>query len=306
MQPNNPMHVQQIARLTGHEAAVFALATGDDPQHILSGAGEGWIVEWNLENPELGRLVAKVETNVYSLAYLPEYRRIVAGNMNGGVHWVDLTDPERTRNIAHHRKGVYAIRPYGDQVFTLGGDGILTRWSAPEARAIESLHLSPNSLRSLDIDFPNELLVIGGSDKNIYVLDAATFSIRHTLHNAHENSVFSARFSPDGRYLVSGGRDAILKVWDRRQDYKLVHAIPAHWYTINDIAFHPNGSVFASASRDKTIKIWDARDFQLLKVIDTLRNKCHIRSVNALCWSSYHNYLLSCSDDRSIMIWELS
>ena len=49
----------KIAQLTGHNAAVYALANGVQDQHFISGAGEGWIVEWDLEAPELGQLLAK-------------------------------------------------------------------------------------------------------------------------------------------------------------------------------------------------------------------------------------------------------
>ena len=62
----------------------------------------------------------------------------------------------------------------------------------------------------------------------------------------------------------------------------------------------------ATASRDKTMKIWDANNFKLLKVIDTVRNGGHINSVNTLRWSKYNNWLISGSDDRSIIIWEIT
>ena len=69
----------------------------------------------------------------------------------------------------------------------------------------------------------------------------------------------------------------------------------------------PNELWFASASRDKSIKIWDPRNFKLLKVIDASKKgmNAHINSVNKLLWLSYNNYLVSASDDRSIMVWEI-
>jgi WD40 repeat protein len=56
---------------------------------------------------------------------------------------------------------------------------------------------------------------------------------------------------------------------------------------------------------DKTIKIWDAKNFKLLKVIDKSRHGGHLTAVNKIFWSNYKNRLISCSDDRSISIWEL-
>ena len=64
------MRIHKIAKLTGHNAAIFALSPGKDEQHFLSAAGDGWIVQWDFENPDPGRLLAKVETQVFSLCLL--------------------------------------------------------------------------------------------------------------------------------------------------------------------------------------------------------------------------------------------
>jgi len=292
------------AQLTGHNASVFALCPGPDAATFLSGAGDGWMVQWKVQEPEMGRLLAKTDTQIFSMTYLPEQQKIVAGDMNGGVHWVDLRQPERTRDIAHHGKGVFGVLQACDFVFTIGGDGILTKWSASEGRSLESLHLSNQSLRGIDYSKARNELAIGGSDNNIYLLDAATFDIRQTLLRAHDNSVFAVRYHPNGQLLLSGGRDAHLKVWDLDRLMEPVSNQPAHLFTINDICFLAD-TKFATASRDKTIKIWDAQTFQLLKVLDTIRNGCHVNSVNALLYLSESDLLVSCSDDRSIILWEV-
>lgn len=300
------LKVKKIARLSGHNAAIFALAPYTGQQYFLSAAGDGWIVRWDLQEPDLGKLIAKVDSQLFSLCYLPEHDRLVAGNMNGGVHWIDILEPDATRNIAHHQKGVFAIEQLAGQVFTAGGQGVLTRWSAAESRSLESIQLSNQSLRSLAIHPAGNQLAAGASDNNIYLLKLPDMVLTHTIRPAHENSVFCLRYSPDGRHLLSGGRDAHLRVWDIWDDYREISAQPAHWFTINDIAFHPQGHWFATASRDKTIKIWDSENYQLLKVIDTVRDAGHVNSVNRLYWTTYHNCLLSASDDRTIGLWEIS
>ncbi|AEE50193.1 WD40 repeat domain-containing protein [Haliscomenobacter hydrossis] len=296
------LDIHRHAVLTGHNASVFALSATQDPRYILSGAGDGWVVRWDLDEPELGKLIAKVDTQIFSLQHLPDLDQVVVGNMNGGVHWVDLTQPERTKNIAHHRKGVYRILRVADQVFTAGGDGILTRWDVHEGRTLESIQLSHQSLRGLAYCPARQELAVGASDRNIYLLDVHSFQVKASIKAAHSHSVFSVQFSPDGKYLLSGGRDAMLKVWDADGLHNL-SAQAAHWFTINDIVFQPGGALFATASRDKTIKIWDAQTFQLHKVLDTIRDRCHVNSVNSLLWTTHQNQLVSASDDRSLMVW---
>jgi len=298
------VEVRKHKQLTGHNASIFSVVAGPSHQYFLSGAGDGWVARWDLDNPETGRLIAKVETQIFSLLYLKDQRKVVVGNMNGGVHWVDTDNPEATKNIAHHRKGVFAIERVGEHIFTAGGGGMLTRWSLADGRSLESFQLTNQSLRCIDYNAARKELAVGCSDNSIYFLDAGTLELRERWKGAHENSVFTVRYAPDGKHIFSGARDAHLKVWDR-QAGRIVADHPAHWFTINDIAIHPEGHWLATGSRDKTIKIWDAQSFELLKVLETARDGGHVNSVNRLFWSPYRNYLISGSDDRSLIIWEV-
>ena len=296
--------LSKVKQLKGHNGSIFALTTNDTDRYFLSGAGDGWVVRWDLDNPDPGKLVAKVETQIFALQYLASQNKVVAGNMNGGVHWIDLDHPEDTVNIAHHKKGVFSIMELGGHVLTAGGQGLLTRWDKETGRSLESLKVSHQSLRALAYNPKRQELAVGASDHAIYILDAESLAVKQTILNAHQNSVFALAYSPDGELLVSGGRDAHLKVWDTQAAYLQLSSQPAHMYTINKIVVHPNGRFLATASRDKNIKIWDAQNFRLLKVLEYYRDNGHLNSGNTLLWSAHRNCLISGSDDRSLILWE--
>jgi WD40 repeat protein len=305
--------IKKITQLTGHQGSVYVLTDSGAPQYFLSGAGDGWVVEWDLAEPEVGKLLAKIETNIFSLLFIKEKNLIVAGNRDGGIHFIDLHDATQNKNVAHHTKGIFSIQLIDNQLITLGGEGSITRWSLEEKRTLESLQLSSKSLRCMDFSSSRQEFAVGASDGNIYILDK-NFDLKKII-KAHTNSVFTLKYSPDENYLLSGGRDAMLKVWDVKEDFNNITSVPAHLYTLNDIAFHPtNRALFATASRDKTIKIWYFEPHNaeltmgvtLLKVLDTVRYGSHINSVNSLLWSPFNNQLLSASDDRSIIVWEIT
>jgi len=185
------IHVQKTAQLTGHDASIFKVVPYKEKNLFLSGGGEGWIVVWDLNNPDMGRLVSKIDKQIFSLLYLKGHETIVAGNMDGGVHWINLNEPNDTKNIAHHTNGVFAIERVGESVFTAGGDGVLTRWDIKAKRTIESIHLSNKSLRCIAYSSERKELAVGASDTNIYLLDSQTLTLKKTIQQAHENSVFS-------------------------------------------------------------------------------------------------------------------
>ncbi len=207
------MAIQQLMKLTGHNASIFALSQGREDHYFLSAAGDGWIVQWDMRSLGPGQLVARVGVQVFVLHFLKKINVAVAGDMNGGMHWVSLGDPAASKDIAHHKKGVYALQEANDYLFSAGGDGRLTRWAAEEFRSLESFYISNRPIRCIDFCEKRNELALGCSDNSIYLLDATTMEIRREVENAHENSVFVVRYSPDGKLLLSGGRDARLNAW---------------------------------------------------------------------------------------------
>lgn len=298
------MKVQRIAKLTGHKASIFTVIQGKSLNHFLSGAGDGWVIEWDMRNMEQAKVLAKIGSNIFSAQLIPERNLLVVGNMHGGVHWVDLQEKDNTNNILHHTRGVFDIRYFKGHIYTAGGQGKFTKWNIETQLPIETIQLTQERLRSIDFSEKRNEILIGASDNAMYLLDADTFQVKKQEFEAHENSVFVAKYSPDQKYIFSGGRDAQLRVWDI-ETLREVSTQAAHWFTINDLVFHPNGKWFATASRDKTIKIWDTTTFKLLKVIEVIKLGGHVNSVNKLYWSSHENWLISCSDDRTVMVWEI-
>ena len=297
----DPRRLAKKHQLTGHESGIYALCAGPGDREWLSGDGAGWIVRWDLDAPDTGRLLARVENRVFSLAHLPDHDLIVAGNMDGGLHWIPLATPEDNVNIAHHRRGLFGLLALEDQLFTAGGDGFLSRWDIPERRRQESLQLSAESLRTIAYSADRHELAVGASDNTIYLLDATDLRLKAQLRG-HANSVFTVAYHPAGRFLFSGGRDAYLRIWDLAGERELAAGDAAHWFTVNSIALHPEGRYLATGSRDKTIKIWDTETFELAKVLETIRDGGHINSVNTLLWHP-DGTLISAGDDRSIILW---
>ena len=287
---------------SGHRAAIYDLQPAADG--FYSAAADGFLVHWHRDDVDFGQVVATVEQGKFlSLIANPEL--LVAGTLDGGVHWLYPNAPDRNRHVAHHRRGTFTLTRVADEIYSGGGDGVLTRWSIPAARTLESLPLSANSLRRIAHDPVYDRLAVGSSDGQLYLIDRLRLSLLDSAP-AHAPSVFALDFSPDGEYLFSGGRDATLSRW-RVLDGRLTQEqnVPAHLLTVNALAVHPSGDYLATASRDKTVKLWRTHDLALLKVCEVVRDKGHVNSVNTLCWLDAET-LLTAGDDRRILEWLLS
>jgi WD40 repeat protein len=208
--------------------------------------------------------------------------------------------------LQHHTAPIFDIK-YSLETncfYTAAGDGNFAVCSLDTLSLIKIKKLSNEKVRSIDFNYKTSEIALALGDCNIVVFDLHTLDhkIDFLAHKLASNVV---RYSPDGKFLLTGGRDAHLNIW-QVENYELVKSVPAHNWAIYDIVFSPDGTLFATASRDKTIKIWDAKTFQLLQRITKENFDAHTHSVNKLIWSTYNNYLISAGDDRMVLVREVN
>ncbi|MCB2407430.1 WD40 repeat domain-containing protein [Hymenobacter lucidus] len=299
--------VQKLATLSGHHDCVYALAGLPDEPTVYSAGSDGFVVAWNTDEPARdGELVARVENSVYALRYLPGRNLLLIGHNFQGLQVIDLTAKKLVHATALPPVAIFdiAYSEVQQRIYVAMGDGTLAVLHSHDFQLLQLLRLSEKSLRCLSLHEERRELAVGSSDTLIRVLDAATLAVKYTLEGS-TNSVFTAAYSPDGRWLLTAGRDAHLRIWDAANDYREHQSIVAHLFAINSLAYSADGQFFATCSMDKSIKLWEAESFRLLRVLDKARHAGHGTSVNKLFWSGPRNRLVSCSDDRSLAVWEL-
>ncbi len=279
------------------------MCTAINPKQFYSGGNDGYVVLWDTESKGDGKLLVQVNRPVYALCLDAQRNLLFCGAASGNLHVVDLAAGKEIINIEAHTLGILDIKLVNNELITCGGDGALKVWSLPDLKLLHHHQESTKSARCLAYHIAQNILAVGYSDHKIRLYQLADFSLLNTL-DAHTNSVFTVAFTNDGKELLSGGRDVMLRSWLINERYRLDVDVAAHTLHINHIAFNPSGKLFATVSMDKTIKIWATENFQLLKVIDKAKLDGHLSSVNRCLWVD-DTTLLTGSDDRTIMMWKV-
>ncbi len=117
---------------------------------------------------------------------------------------------------------------------------------------------------------------------------------------SHINVVYDLAFSNDGRYLVSGSADRSVKVWDAKDDYKLVHTFKEHnnfVYAVKIFRYR-NDYHIVSAGEDNNVFLYS---FKKRRVLNSFT---HSHKLNYLAISM--DYIAVCGKDKSINIFDLS
>ena len=294
----NQITVSKIASLSGHNDCVYTLESANN-SHFFSGAGDGMIALWDIKNPENGHLIAKLPNSIYALHRMGN--KLVAGHNYDGIHTIDWQEKYELSSLKVTESAIFDIKSIKDIILVASGDGEITAIDGISNVIIKKIRNSQQSARCLAVHPYISQFAVGYSDHNVRVFDGNNFEMIHEL-KAHDNSVFTVQYSPDGTRLISSGRDAHLKIWNTNK-WKVENDTVAHMYAINHVTFNEDGTKYATCSMDKSIKLWDAYTNQLLKVIDKSRHAGHGTSVNKLLWKS--ETLCSASDDRSIALWDI-
>lgn len=126
-----------------------------------------------------------------------------------------------------------------------------------------------------------------------------TFQLPHPAHpnEAHTECVYTIQFF--GKWLVSGSRDRSLRVWDLETRRLRGKPLLGHSQSVLCLQFDPTEQedVIISGSSDSSVIVWRFSTGERIHKIPS----AHEESVLNLRFD--HRYLVTCSKDRRIKIW---
>jgi WD40 repeat protein len=113
----------------------------------------------------------------------------------------------------------------------------------------------------------------------------------------HRLAVLHARFSFDGRRVITGGEDFRAVLWDADTGLQLL-ALAAQTDRVTCVGFSPQGTRLLTGCGDRTVKLWDAATGR-----EILTLSGHTREVTSVSFSPDGQSVLSSSRDGTAIVW---
>ena len=299
--------------VTGHQNSISAVACSPDGRLIASGAEENVICLWNAQTGEPAGHVTLNTPRTRCLLFL-DADTLAIGTTGQTLVWdvkanrelVSLPAPGEVTSLAHSKQA---------NLLACGLDGgAILLWDRNTWQKLATLkEKSSGAVNSLAFDPEGKQLASGYGDYDgsnaTKLWDCATRHVSDTLGvprsgNNGWGRVNSVAFSPDGKYLATGGEDQTARVW-KLATHKFVE-IHSHANNVTYVAFSSDGKWLATGSDDSTIKIWDMTSLSedgRPQGIVTLHG--HRKGIRALAFVPNSHTLVSGSLDTTLKTWDI-
>jgi WD40 repeat protein len=209
---------EQRATLRGHdhEGSAYACAVSPDGSFIVSGHGYGELKVWDVRTGKERATLRGHDDVVRACAFSPDGSFIVSASEDRTLKlWDSRTGKERA-TLQGHDGRVYTCAVSPDGSFIVSGSEDARHDRRPRADSLPGAHAGSGILK---------------------VWDPRTAEVRKTLKGDDHEIVYACAISPDGSFIVSGGADRTLKIWDV-QTGENVATIPLLGWMMS-VAVHP-------------------------------------------------------------------
>ncbi len=321
-----------------HQGKVKDVAWSRDGKQIVSASEDGTIKRWNLNGKVIKTTqLASNSSNVQFYRFSPDGKTIAFTKDQKTVRMFNLQS-ERTKTLRKHgsvknvtwsaRRKTIASRYSDNKIVLWNSRGNPLKLLTADREKITSFSFSPDGKtiasaiqggkiklwnvnsgqvvkaipEDKDIKFysgsfsPDGKTIAFASNKNVKLWNIE--EEEPITLGAHEDSVLSIAWSPEGNTIASASADNTVKIWDTRG--KLLQTLKGHDGRINSVKFSPDGKKIATASEDNTVRLWSLLDKKLKKLEED--NQALFSSV---AWNPKGNNIAFGTKEGTIEIWRL-
>ncbi|MCP4452538.1 MAG: protein kinase [Planctomycetes bacterium] len=240
-----------------------------DCKRIIAADGNDIKVWEALSGKELMTLSGH-ERGIWSMSYSPDGTKIVSGGLDKTVRIWNADTGTQIKTLRGHGDwpeepgyspvSSVAFSPDGKLIASGSYDKTVKIWNA--TTGAEVMTMDKHSGLVSDVAFsPDGTRFASAGDGTIRVCDVATGNELLILRG-HQGEALTVAFSPDGQRIVSGSKDATVRIWDAATGIEVQRLSVSN--KVWDLAFSPDGKTLAAVSgarrsrMGRTVTLWES------------------------------------------------
>ncbi len=251
-----------------HDQVVAHAAFSPDGLLVATCSADGTARIWNsrtgLPTTELLTRAVKEEEHpatspVSQVIFSPNGKLLATMNRDRCVDlWEVKTGKSLCPTLVHKARTLQIdFSPDSTRLLTAAGaEGTAMVWDAATGRILSTFegHTKPHAhVHVASFGGPN-LAASGDTRGRVYLWSPMSGDVRAELPR-HEAPVWALAFSPNGKVLVTGSTDGVIKLWNLVDSRPIGQTIGLRGRA--RIVFSPSGDIFATTTEDGLVAFWD-------------------------------------------------
>ncbi|XP_003467206.1 WD repeat-containing protein 88 [Cavia porcellus] len=174
-------------------------------------------------------------------------------------------------------------------------------WDPVDGTVIRDFEQRPKApVLECSVTADSRRILAASYDKTVRAWDLETGQLLWKIR--YDTFVASCKFSPDGKYVVSGlDVDHGIYIMDAENLTTVKYIEGHHQRSIMACCFDPDSQKVASVSLDRCIKIWDVTSQATVLSIP----RAHESGLSNCCFTFSGHFLCTASWDKSLKIWNV-
>ncbi|KAL4236611.1 ubiquitin-protein transferase activating protein [Mactra antiquata] len=172
--------------------------------------------------------------------------------------------------------------------------GEVQLWDVTQQKRLRNM--SGHAARVGSLSWNAYILSSGSRSGNIHHHDVRVAQHHVGTLSGHSQEVCGLKWSPDGKYIASGGNDNLLNIWSgqmspsTQSNVQPIHTLSQHLAAVKAVSWCPwQYNVLASGggTADRHIRFWNVSNGQCLNAVDTKSQVC------AILWSKEYREVIT-------------
>ena len=227
-------------------------------QYVVSGAANGSIKVFDLNEGRLARNLGGHQVNTCSIQYHPYGEFIVSGSIDCSMKVWDVRNKSCIQTYSGHKKEVTCVRfsPDGRWIASSGKDNKLLIWDLVAGKLLNTLRLDPAYVTSFEFNPVEFIIGAVTSTRNVRLWDLDNMEPLSSTP-PDTSAVRSMAFSADGSSIYSATKDSF-KVYSWEPSAKLKASAEIIWDKVAELRVSSDGTkITAGSFNSNFVSVWN-------------------------------------------------
>jgi WD40 repeat protein len=292
---------KQSKSLGSHGNSISEIICLNDGETCITISLDATIRIWNIIKSKLIKVIDLCKERFTAMAYVPEKNLILCGTDKGNVCFFEATNFEKTEEIKVCDSVVTGIAISTESgTFAISNNmGEVKIWDINSLLLVNSLQAHSKRISQIIYNSNTKEYISVSPDRNTIFWDS-TSGNQKTCLNDEKNCINCISSSPNGKYLLQGTIDGLLKILNINSKECIYEQIKEKDNSIRCMALTGDKKYCLTAMEDCSIKKWDIETGIIVREYTG-----HKKPVNSISCAHKTNHFITACQDSKVRIWDL-